>query len=170
MAVEKDLFGFDELIKSLKRIEKRIPDKSDAILTAYAQATSKATKQKTPVHKGNYTGRKKYQKNGDLRKSWRAQPIREYQGGKYHVARIKSTDNKAHLIEDGHEIFTTRGKLKKKVAKYTNWERMTHGIKTHGRTEGVKMLDKSIKEAERGYFSDIEKMLEQAIAEEDLGE
>ena len=170
MAVEKDLFGFDELAKSLKRITKRIPEKSEAILTAYAQATAKATKQKTPVHKGNYTGRKKYQKNGDLKKSWRTQKVKKYLGEKYLVARVRSTDSKAHLIEDGHKIFTTRGKLKKKIAQHSNWEKMTHGIKTHGRTEGVKMLDKSIKEAERAYFSGIEKMLEQAIAQEDLGE
>ena len=170
MAAEKNLFGFDELYKALNNITKRIPDKEEAVLTAYTRATAKATKQKTPVHKGNYTGKKRYQKSGDLKKSWRAQKVKEYQGGKFLVGRVRSTDAKAHLIEDEHEIYTTRGKLGKKVAKYSSLEKTVYGIKSRGRTEGVKMLDRSIKEAEHALCSDIEKKLMEAIEEEDLGE
>ena len=63
MAVNKDLFGFDELEKAFNRTIKRYPNEADALLMAQGQAVTKSTKSKTPV------------KTGKLRRSWRLKKV-----------------------------------------------------------------------------------------------
>lgn len=64
MAVNKDLFGFDELEKAFNRTIKRYPNEADALLMAQGQAVTKSTKSKTPV------------KTGKLRRSWRLKKVK----------------------------------------------------------------------------------------------
>lgn len=169
MAAEKDIFGFDELNKSFSRLMKKFPERTDAVLMTYGKAAQKATKRLTPVHNGAYKGKKIRQKPGDLKRSWRLDKVKKYQNGKTSVVRVRSTDPKAHLIEDGHKVYTAP-KLPKKVEKYDILTRKAMGIKQHGKTEGVKMLDKSVRAAQNAYYNAIEKELDKIIDEEGLGE
>lgn len=59
MAKNKDVFGFEELEKSFKRLEKRYPSQADAMLMAQGQAAQKRVKALTPV------------KTKKLRNAWR---------------------------------------------------------------------------------------------------
>ena len=170
MAAEKDIFGFDELNKSFSRFIKKFPEKTDAVLMTYGKAAQKDTKQKTPVHSGAYSGKKAKQKPGDLKKSWRLQKVKKYQGGKISVVRVRSTDPKAHLIEDGHKIYTAPRGLSKKATKYNAVTQKIIGVKQHGKTEGIKMLEKSMKETEKAFVAAIGNALDDAIDEEGLGE
>lgn len=169
MAVRvKDVFGFDELQKSLKRLEKKIPDKTDRILTAYARAAQKRAKELAPVYGGTYRGSKSKQKPGDLKRKIRSLRLKEYKGGQIKVARIETKDPKGHLIEDGHEIYRVQNKTGKKIKDLGLITRAAAGVTHHGRTREFKMIETAVKEADSAYRSDVRKALEQAIDEEGL--
>ena len=51
MATDDGTFGFDELQKAFSRIEKKYPDKVDAMLAAQGRLVTNRTKSKTPVGK-----------------------------------------------------------------------------------------------------------------------
>lgn len=153
--MEKDLFGFEELEKSFKRLQKKYPNAVDAMLMAQAQAVSKKTKANTPV------------KTKKLRNSWRVKKVKEYKGGKVRVVRIQSNANHAHLVEYGHETYTTGGR-KGKVARLNGVQRSVRGIKKHGRVEGKNMLADAMKEAQTRFYGEAQKTLDKLIDNEDL--
>ena len=166
-AKNKDVFGFDELQKSLKRLEKKIPDKTERILTAYAKAAQKRAKELTPVYGGTYRGNKSKQKPGDLKRKIRSLRLKEYKGGQIKVARVETKDPKGHLIEDGHEIYHSSSKVGK-VSKMSRQQYRRAGVSHHGRTKPYKMIETAVQEAGKAYLSDIKKALEQSIDEEGL--
>ena len=49
MATDDGTFGFDELQKAFNRIEKKYPNKVDAMLAAQGRVATNKTKSKTPV-------------------------------------------------------------------------------------------------------------------------
>ena len=147
MAVNKDLFGFDELEKAFNRTIKRYPNEADALLMAQGQAVTKSTKSKTPV------------KTGKLRRSWRLKKVKVYKSGTVRVVRIQSSAPHAHLIEYGHKVYTTGGR-KGKVGRYNAVQRSVRGIKSHGNVQGVHMLEESVKEAQQRFDRDAQKMID----------
>lgn len=153
---DKDVFGFDELEKAFNRLEKRYPNQADALLMAQGQAVNKRTKQLTPV------------KTRKLRNSWRLKKVKLYKGGKVRVVRVQSSAPHAHLIEYGHDIYTTGGRKTGKVARYNAVQRLARGIKKHGRVEGKHMLEKSMNEARTRFSRDAQKLLDKLIESEDL--
>lgn len=161
--ISKDVFGFDELEKSFKRLEKKYPNQADRFLKAESNLVSRRTKQLTPVYKGRA---KAGIKPRQLKKSWKSKNIKEYQGGTVRVARVESTAPHAHLIEYGHKIYEAPAGLTKKASSYGIVDRALLGIKTHGRTKAYKMLDTAMEEAKKKFDKDAQKMLDRLISEE----
>lgn len=155
MAKDKDVFGFDELEKSFKNLTKKYPNHADAMLMAQGRAVNKRTKALTPI------------KTKKLRNSWRLKKVKLYKGGTVRVVRVQSTAPHAHLVENGHEMYTTGGR-KGKVAKYNAVERAIRGIKKHKRVEGTHMLEYAIDKAGRRFPLDAQKMLNKLIESEGL--
>lgn len=147
-------FGFDELQKSFNRIEKRYPDKTDAMLMAMGRVVTNKTKAKTPVGKTK-----------KLKGSWRLKRPKRY--GKTRVVRTQSQAPHAHLVELGHEI--VRGGKTRKKGRYLNTiERNVRGIQSKGRVEGKKMLETSFKEMESSFYKSAEKLLDDLTNEVEL--
>ena len=167
MAKNVDVFGFDELEKAFNRMEKKYPDKADAMLMALGQATNKKTKENTNPHV----------KTGKLRKSWRLKKVKLYKGGTVRVVRIQSSAPHAHLVEQGHDIYRggkvyvsgktgdstgRKGGYKRKLNAV---QRNVRGITSHGRTRAFHMLEYAMVESRNRFNHDAEKLLD-AICEE----
>ena len=167
MAKNKDVFGFEELEKSFKRLEKRYPSQADAMLMAQGQAVQKRVKALTPVYTGKYLRGGRI-KPGQLKKSWRLKKVKLYKGGTVRVVRLQNNANHAHLIEDGHKIYTTGGRKTGKVGRYNRVQQRIRGIKNHGSTEGVHMLEKGMTEARQRFDRDAQKTLDKLIESEGL--
>jgi hypothetical protein len=144
-------FGFEELQKAFNRIEKKYPNKTDAMLMALGRVATSKTKAKTPVGKTK-----------KLRGSWRLKKPKRY--GKTRVVRTQSQAPHAHLVELGHEI--VRGGKTRKRGRYLNTlERQVRGIQSKGRVEGKKMLETSFKEMESTFNKSVEKLLDDLTSE-----
>lgn len=152
MAKNVDVFGFDELEKAFNRMEKKYPDKADAMLMALGQAANKRTKALTPV------------RTKKLRKSWRLKKVKLYKSGTVRVVRVQSTAPHAHLVEYGHEI-VKGGKTRERGRTLNRVQRSARGITSHGRVEGKYMLEKAMTETRPAFNRDAEKLLD-AICEE----
>lgn len=152
MAKNVDVFGFDELEKAFNRMEKKYPDKADAMLMALGQAANKRTKALTPV------------RTKKLRKSWRLKKVKLYKSGTVRVVRVQSTAPHAHLVEYGHEI-VKGGKTRERGRTLNRVQRSARGITSHGRVEGKYMLEKAMTETRSAFNRDAEKLLD-AICEE----
>lgn len=155
MAKDKDVFGFDELEKSFKRLEKRYPNQADALLMTEGQATSKKTKALTPV------------KTKKLRNSWRLKKVKLYKSGTVRVVRVQSNAPHAHLVERGHENYRG-GKTRVGGRKLSREELSEKGITYHGKTEGTHMLEYAIDEAGRRFPLKAQKLLDKLIESEGL--
>ena len=156
MAKDKDVFGFDELDKSFKRLSKKYPEKADALLMTMSQAAQKRVKALTPV------------KTKKLQKSWRLKKVKLYKGGTVRVVRLQSTAPHAHLVNDPHKIYTTNGRKTGRVGRYNAVGRKVRGIKSHGMTEGVHMLERGIDETRNRFQRNTEDMLDKLIKSEGL--
>ena len=101
-----ELFGIEELEKQLEKTSKKFSSKSTALLKAQGDIWKKEVKRLTPVIKSKREDRVP----GKLKKSWRLLSPKVYHtsSGDIEVVRIQSTEPYAHLVEDGHEIITTR--------------------------------------------------------------
>ena len=152
MARNVDVFGFDELEKAFNRVQKKYPDKADAMLMALGQAVNKRTKELTPV------------RTKKLRKSWRLKKVKLYKSGTVRVVRVQSTAPHAHLVEYGHEI-VKGGKTRERGRTLNRVQRSARGITSHGRVEGKYMLEKAMTETRSAFNRDAEKLLD-AICEE----
>ena len=156
MAVEKDLFGFDELEKSFSKLSKKYPNAADALLMAQGQAVNKETKANTPV------------KTKKLRNSWRLKKVKLYKGGTVRVVRIQSAAPHAHLVEEGHEnvrggsIYSSKGKSRSVSGrrKLNGVQRAYRGISSHGHTEGKFMLENAMRKARTRFDREAQKMLD----------
>ena len=147
-----DVFGFDELEKAFKRIEKRYPNQADALLMTRGQAVSKRTKALTPT------------KTRKLQKSWRVKKVKLYKGGKVRVVRIQSSAPHAHLIEYGHEI-VRGGRTRERGRQLNRVQRSVRGITSHGRARAFKMLETAMNEQKNRLPSDAKKMLDSLCKE-----
>jgi len=156
MAKDKDVFGFDELTISFEKMQKKYPDKADAMLMAQGRAVTNRVKSQTPVGKTK-----------KLKGSWRLKKVKLYKGGTVRVVRVQSQAPHAHLVELGHEI-VTGGKTRERGRTLNVVQRAVRGISSKGRVEGKKMLEKSIKEAESRFLRDAEKMLDMLTGEAEL--
>ncbi len=144
-------FGFEGLQKAFNKIEKKYPDKTDAMLMALGRVATSKTKVKTPVGKTK-----------KLKGSWRLKKPKRY--GKTRVVRTQSQAPHAHLVELGHEI--VRGGKTRKRGRYLNTlERQVRGIQSKGRVEGKKMLETSFKEMESTFNKSVEKLLDDLTSE-----
>lgn len=152
----KDLFGFDVLQKEYLKCEKKYPNKANALLHVMAKQINKEIKRETPKHKGDYTSGKR--KPGDLRKSWKVQKPKEYQGGKIRVSRVYSTDRVAHLIDLGHDI---KPRLKTRIKDRTTKSRYRYekGKGAKGRVEGLKLRENALKKANKAFDRSAEEMI-----------
>ena len=149
----KDYFGYDELVKSFEKLEKRYPDAADRMLAAQGRAVANSTKSLTPVGKTK-----------KLKGSWRLKAVKLYQGGKIRVVRIQSQAPHGHLVEQGHEI--TNKKTRSKSGRKLNVvQRSARGVKSGGRVEGKKMLEQSIRQAQARFDKDANKMLDELTKE-----
>lgn len=147
-------FGFNELQKEFNRIEKKYPDKTDAMLMAMGRVATNKTKSKTPVGKTK-----------KLKSSWRLKKPKKY--GKTRVVRTQSQTPHAHLVELGHEI-VRGGRTRKNGRSLNTLERKTRGIQSKGRVEGKKMLETSFKEMENSFYKSAEKLLDDLTNEVEL--
>lgn len=153
MAKEIDIFGFDKFEKALNRMKNKYPKEADAILMAAGQLMNKKTKSGTPV------------KSKKLKNSWRLKKVKLYRGGTVRVVRVESKAPHAHLIEIGHDIYTTGGRKTGRVTRYNSIGRRVMGIKQHGRTRAFKMLEYAVVEGTSRFKGDIEKMVEELCEE-----
>lgn len=162
---EKDVFGFDELEKSFKRLEKKYASKADIFLMAQGQATKKKTQEKTPYREErppNVKGR-------HLKQSWRLKKVKLYRNDTVRVVRIQSNAPHAHLVEKGHRM-VTGGKITigsgKNRRVLNGAERSERGIKTHKYVKGTLMLSYAIKESGKRFALEGQKMLNELIQSE----
>ena len=147
-------FGFDDLQKSFNRIEKKYPDKTDAMLMAMGRVATNKTKAKTPV------GETK-----KLKSSWRLKKPKRY--GKARLVRTQSSAPHAHLVELGHGI-VTGGSSRRKGRNLNTLERSVRGIQSKGKVDGKKMLETSFKEMEGSFYKSAEKLLDELTNEVEL--
>lgn len=159
MAKNVDVFGFDELLKDFKKVEKNYPNKADALLAAYGKATLKRTKALTPIGTKKLVNRKQR-----LYATWRLKKVKLYKNGTVRVVRIQSSAPHAHLVEDGH-IIARGGKTRERGKKLNAVELSGRGITVSGRVEGKHMLRNAISEARSRFPSDAEKLLNELVAE-----
>lgn len=152
---DKDaVFGFDELEKAFWRMEKKYPDKVDALLAAQGRLATNKTKSRTPVGKTK-----------KLKSSWRMKKPKVY--GKSRVVRTQSEAPHAHLVEDGHEI-VSGGKTRVNGRKLNTLQRGIRGIKSGGRVEGKKMLESTFKDMEASFYKSADQLLEELTKEVEL--
>ena len=154
MATDDGTFGFDELQKAFNRIEKKYPNKVDAMLAAQGRVATNKTKSKTPVGKTK-----------KLKSSWRMKKPKLY--GKTRVVRTQSEAPHAHLVEDGHEI-VRGGKTRVNGRKLNVLQRSVRGIKSGGRVEGKKMLESTFKEIESSFNKSAQDLLNDLTSEVEL--
>ena len=154
MASNDSTFGFEDLQKAFNRIEKKYPNKTDAMLMSMARIAATRTKSKTPVGKTK-----------KLKSTWRTKKPKVY--GKVRVARMQSASRYAHVVEDGHEI-VTGGKGSKNGRKLNTLQRAVRGVKSGGRVEGKKMVASAISEIESTFDKSAEKLLADLLKEVEL--
>ena len=154
MASNDNTFGFEDLQKAFNRIEKKYPNKTDAMLMAMARIAATRTKSKTPVGKTK-----------KLKSTWRTKKPKVY--GKVRVARMQSASRYAHVVEDGHEIITG-GKGSKNGRKLNTLQRAVRGVKSGGRVEGKKMVASAMNEIESAFDKSAEKLLADLLKEVEL--
>ena len=147
-------FGFEELQKAFNLIQHKYPTKPDAMLMAMARVAANRTKSKTPVGKTK-----------KLKSTWRTKKPKVY--GKARVARMQSASRYAHLVEDGHEI-VTGGRATVWGRKLNVLQRGIRGVKVKGRTQGAKMIEKSMDEIESTFDKSAEKLLDDLTREVEL--
>ena len=149
-----EVFGFDELEKAFLRMEKKYPDKVDAMLAAQGRVATNKTKSRTPVGKTK-----------KLKSSWRMKKPKRY--GKTRVVRTQSEAPHAHLVEDGHEI-VSGGRTRVNGRKLNVLQRGIRGIKSGGRVEGKKMLESTFKDLESSFNKSAEELLADLTREVEL--
>ena len=154
MASNDNTFGFEDLQKAFNRIEKKYPNKTDAMLMSMARIAATRTKSKTPVGKTK-----------KLKSTWRTKKPKVY--GKVRVARMQSASRYAHVVEDGHEI-VTGGKGSKNGRKLNTLQRAVRGVKSGGRVEGKKMVASAMNEIESASDKSAEKLLADLLKEVEL--
>ena len=154
MASDDGTFGFDELQKAFNRIEKKYPNKVDAMLAAQGRVATNKTKSKSPVGKTK-----------KLKSSWRMKKPKLY--GKTRVVRTQSEAPHAHLVEDGHEI-VRGGKTRVNGRKLNVVQRSVRGIKSGRRVEGKKMLESTFKSMEASFNKSAEQLLADLTSEVEL--
>lgn len=147
-------FGFEDLQKAFNRIEQKYPNKTDAMLMAMTRVAATRTKSKTPVGKTK-----------KLKSTWRTKKPKVY--GKARVARMQSASRYAHLVEDGHEI-VTGGRATVRGRKLNVLQRGIRGVKVKGRTQGAKMIEKSMSEIKSSFDKSAEKLLDDLTREVEL--
>ena len=154
---EKDIFGVEELLKEFEKMEKKYPNKADALLMTEGRTLQKCLKK--------LTGTEIKKKTGKLLKSWRVRPVKLYKDGTVRVVRVENKAPHSHLIEYGHEIYHGSGrgnrgssemtrKQRKAMAKgnktraYNFLERSSKTIEGHFRKEAMEMFNDLIKDVE----------------------
>lgn len=160
----KDVFGFDELEKSFKKMHGKYVNASDAMLMAQGKAVQQKVKQLTPKYEGSQTSGRYAKKPGQLRRSWSLKSVKLYKGGKVRVVRIQSRAPHTHLVELGHEQ-VSGGKTRKKGRTLNRVQRTVRGIKSHGRVEGKLMLNKAMQEAQSRFNRQADKLLDKLVEE-----
>jgi len=151
---DKDLFGFDEFDKALKKAITKYPQKTDALLVSAGNVTNKSTKSKTPIGKTK-----------KLRPSWRVLKPKTY--GQTRVVRVQSGAPHAHLVEQGHRI-VRGGRLRKGGREMNALQRAVRGISIKGEVEGKKMLESSMKEITSRFNTDLDKMVDDLLKDVEL--
>ncbi len=147
-------FGFDELQKAFNRIEKKYPDKTDAMLMSLGRVAATKTKSKTPVGKTK-----------KLKGSWRLKKPKKF--GNARVVRVQSAIRHGHLVELGHEI-VKGGSSRKNGRKLNTLQRAIKGVKIGGRVEGRKMLESTMREMESSFNNSASELLDKLIKDVDL--
>lgn len=162
-----DVFGFDELEKAFNRCKKNYDNDADALLMAQGEQVKKRTKELSPKYKGKIPPSKQGKLHpGQLKRSWRLKPVKEYQNGRVKVVRIESTAPHAHLIEYGHDIIRG-GKTRVRGRKLNTVQLSARGIRSYGEVEGRHMLDNAINEARSRFGRSAEKIINGIIKEWD---
>lgn len=165
MASSKDL-DCEEFIKSLEQIEPRLKAKRNALVDICGNKLKNRVADKTKPMQRNWAKRTK----GELKRSWQVQRVKEYRDGGVAVARVLSDSPIAHLINDGHKVYTSPRKYAedikgKKIAKRTKKQIEISKVKYHGFKEGEKMLDNSVSELQPELAKAAENMLDSVIKE-----
>lgn len=153
---EKDVFGIEELQKEFAKMEKKYPNKADALLMAEGRTVNKRVKQLTPVYKGPPL---KNGEPGDLKRSWRLKPVKLYKDGTVRVVRVENKAPHAHLIEEGHEIYHGKGRGNRGVRSKRKLKKAFVGKRTHA----YKLLETAMKETESHFQGEVKKMFDDLI-------
>ena len=148
---EKDVFGIEELQKEFEKMEKKYPNKADALLMAEGRTVNKRVKQLTST--------KTKKKTGNLLKSWKLKPVKLYKDGTVRVVWEKSEAPHAHLIEEGHEIYHGKGRGNRGVRSKRKLKKTFVGKRTHA----YKLLETAMKETESHFQGEVKKMFDDLI-------
>ena len=153
MAKQKDVFGFDELENAFDKLQDKYDEKGDALLHALGKQAGKRMRQVAPKGVGS-------KKPGTLKKSYRVKKPKDFRGGKSKVVLVASNAPHAHLVEYGHEIYTSPKKVGK-VSRYNAVGRRVLKISHHGRVEGKYLFDKVWKEYESRFPKEVQKLFDE---------
>lgn len=150
---EKDVFGIEEFQKELEKMEKKYPNKADALLMTEGHALIKRVKQLTAT--------KTKKKTGNLLKGWKLLPVKLYKDGTVRVVFNISRAPHAHLIEYGHEIYHGSGRGQKGRGRISRAQRkeMAKGNKT----TAYKLLERALKETENHFRKEAAEMFDDLI-------
>lgn len=162
MAAKKDVFGFEELEKALDKMRDKYPSEVDAVLSSIASQAAKRLRQVAPVNKNSA---KKTGKS--IKKSYRAKKPKTYNPGGHDVS-VSYIENNAphfHLVELGHDVYTTGGRAIGKVTRYNRAGLRAMGVKKHNRVEGRFTFPKVWKEIGEKVMPEIQKCLDEITKE-----
>lgn len=148
LAESESVYGFDELMEAFDKVKGKYDNKASAMLNTIGKAMTKSVKAKTK------------KKTGNLKKSWRFQNAKKYRDGEVLVVRVLSQAPHAHLVEYGHENIRG-GRTRVGRVRFTDEELDKMGIERKGRTEGVYMLEKTVKEYQNLFKKNAEKLLQE---------
>lgn len=130
-----DLRGWDDFEKTLaETIEKKYPQEAKKFMRNQVNKLKKDVVNDTPEDEGK------------LKKSWKVS-VKSKKGNI--KADIKNTDQKAHLIENGHEIVDKNGK-------------------SHGYWEGKHMLETNVEKKKADFEREVNEFLNEALRELEL--
>ena len=177
MATSKDVFGFDELEKAFKKLEKRFPDEADRLLNTAGKAIVAKVKSMTNVGKKRKLRSGNESQPGELKKSWRVGKERFYNnnGSQTRFVRVMSAAPHAHLVEFGHALWVG-GQNKVSSTRmfipglgvFSRPSRHHQNSQKVGQVEGKKILEKACKEYESKWGKETDNLFDKLTKEVQL--
>lgn len=155
MADKDGTFGFEDLERAFKKTVSKFDSKTDAMLMAMTNVARSRIRANSP--------------SGKTRKlvgSWRTKKPKVY--GRARVARVQSQNRYAHTVEEGHNVVSGGSTVGRNGRRLNVIQRRVRGVSVGGRTQAVKMIDKSMRELKSAFGKNANKLLDDLTKEVQL--